>query len=150
MIAEVKRPLISALGVVLLLLLIAACGNSEATGDSVTARLVIEADASSAQWFDDVTLPDGGNGYELLEAAVDGDLDSTFSEEFSAHFVTGILGEQPTGDAFWGLFVWNADTDGWEPSTVGADLLAVEDGHIIGWAIIEFDPDNPQLPTSQP
>lgn len=130
--------------------MIAACGNSEASGDSVTATLLIEADASLARWFDDVTLPAGGNGFELLVAAVDGELEATFSEEFGAHFVTGILGEIPSGNAFWGLFVWNADVKGWEPSTVGADLLTVDDGHIIAWAITTFDPGNPQLPTSQP
>jgi hypothetical protein len=138
------------LGLVFLLLLIAACGNSEESGDSVTARLLIEADASLARWFDDVTLPTGGNGYELLEAAVDGDLEAIFSEEFSAHFVTGILGEAPSDDAFWGLFVWNAGVERWELSVSAADLLTVDDGHIIAWAIIKFDPDNPQLPTSQP
>jgi hypothetical protein len=138
------------LGLVFLLLLIAACGNSEESGDSVTARLLIEADASLARWFDDVTLPAGGNGYELLEVAVDGEFEATFSEKFGAHFVTGILGETPSDNAFWGLFVWNAGVEGWEPSTSAADLLTVDDGHIIAWAIIEFDSYHPQLPTSQP
>ena len=146
----IRRPLASALGLVLIVLLIAACGSSDASGDPITARLLIEVDSSDARWFNDVTLPDGGNGYELLEAAVEGDLEATFSSEFGSHFVTSILGTKPQGNAFWGLFVWNPDVDGWEPSTVGADLITVDDGHIIGWAVIEFDPDNPQLPTSQP
>ncbi|MDA1036367.1 MAG: hypothetical protein O3B65_05740 [Chloroflexi bacterium] len=149
--SELRRPLASALGLVLIVLLIAACGNAGGSlGESVTGRVLVEADASDARWFDDVSLPEGGNGYELLEAAVEGDLEATFSSEFGSHFVSSILGTKPEGNAFWGLFVWNADVAGWEPSMVGADQITIEDGYVMGWAIIEFDPDNPQLPTSLP
>ena len=139
-----------AMALVLLLVSITGCNGSDTPGDSVTARLLIESNKSEVRWIDGVPLPVGGNAYELLKTAVGGDLEATFSAEFGSHFVTKILDAEPKGDAFWGLFIWNSDVDRWEPSMVGADMLTVKDRQIIGWAIVEFNSDIPQLPTSRP
>ena len=139
-----------AMALVLLLVPIAGCGGPDASSDSITARLLIESNESEPRWIDDVTLPTGGNAYELLKTAVGGDLEAKFSAEFGSHFVTKILDAEPKGDSFWGLFIWNTDVDRWEPSMVGADMLTVEDRQTIGWAIVEFNSDIPQLPTARP
>ena len=116
----------------------------------VTASLLIEPNADDARWLRDIVVPKGTDGYELLEAATSGELVSEWFPQFRAHFVTEILGIAPEGDAFWSVFVWNDGTPGWEPLPVGADLFSVKDGHIMGWALVEFDPDSSQLPVSLP
>jgi len=131
-------------------LLAAACGSDAPAVGNITASLLVEDGAGGARWFRDLKVPDGTDGYELLEAAVEGELEATWSAEFQSHFVTGILGDSPEGSAFWGVFVWNDDRSAWEPLTVGADLFSVEQGRVMGWALIEYDPDNPQLPVSVP
>ena len=79
-----------------------------------------------------------------------GNLEADWFPEFRSHFVKAIGGTAPEGAEFWGVFLWNEHSAGWEPLPVGADLLSVKDGHVIGWALVEFDPDQPQLPVSLP
>ena len=128
-----------------------ACGASDiAEAVTVRASVLVEPAAADARWFRDVEMPKGTDGYELLEAATEGALDATWYPEFRAHFVNEILGVAPEGSQFWGVFLWNESMGAWEPLPFGADLLSVKDGHVMGWALIEFDPDNPQLPVSVP
>ena len=133
--------------------LLAACGSDSATAVSspaINASVLVEATADDPQWFRDVAVDKGTDGYELLLAATGGDIEAEWFAEFRSHFVKEILGVAPEGNAFWGIFVWNENTPGWEPLPVGADLFSVKEGHVMGWALVEFDPDSPQLPVALP
>ena len=85
------------------------CGSSApaATPALIQASLLIEADESAPTWHRGIEAPKGVDGYELLETAVDGDLEADWFPEFRAHFVKEILGVAPEGSEFWGVFVWN-------------------------------------------
>jgi hypothetical protein len=133
-------------------LLLAACGDgtTSVAPPPITASILIEPNADDPRWLRDVIVAKGTDGYELLEAAVDGDLVAQWFPEFRSHFVTEIQGIAPEGFAFWGVFLWNEGTEGWEPLPFGADLLSVKQGHVMGWALVEFDPDNPRVPLSTP
>ena len=122
----------------------------EPSAPPVTASVLVEPSADAARWFRDVEVPAGTDGYELLEAVTEGDLEAEWFPEFRSHFVTGILAAAAEGSAFWGVFVWNETNGSWEPLPVGADLFSVKDGHVMGWALVEFDPDDPQLPVGTP
>lgn len=74
-------------------------------------------------------------------------MDATWFPEFRAYFVNEILGVAPERAQFWSVSLWNESISAWEPLPLGADLLSVKDGHVMG---VEFDPDNPQLPVSVP
>ena len=127
------------------------CGASDtAEAATVRASVLVEPAVDGARWYRDLEVPKGTDGYELLQAATDGEVDATWFPEFRAHFVTEILGVAPEGSQFWGVFVWSETNSGWEPLPVGADLYSVKNGHIMGWALVEFDPDDPQLPVSVP
>lgn len=133
---------------------VAACSDDASTPGPIAASVLIEADASSPQWFRDVTIAKGIDGYELLEEVAEGDIVAEWFPEFRAHFVKEILGVAPEGSEFWGVFIWNENANdkagGWEPLPIGADLFSVKDGHIMGWALVDYDPDQPQLPVSLP
>ena len=116
----------------------------------ITASVLIEPSPEDARWFRDVEVPKGTDGYTLLEAVTDGDLEAEWFPEFRSHFVSAILGTGPEGAQFWGVFVWNETNGSWEPLPVGADLYSVNDGQVMGWALVEYDPDKPQLPVSAP
>jgi hypothetical protein len=116
----------------------------------ITASVLVEVSDGDARWFRDVEVPKGTDGYEFLEAAVEGDLVADWYPEFRAHFVSEIDGVAAEGSAFWGFFLWSESTSAWEPATIGADLLSVKQNHIMAWALVEYDPDTPQIPTSQP
>ncbi len=128
------------------------CGSSapETAPALIEASVLIEADASAPDWRRDVEAPKGTDGYELLDLAVDGDLEADWFPEFRAHFVKEILGVAPEGSEFWGVFLWNEGNGAWEPLPVGADLFSVKDGHVMAWALVEYDAENPQLPSSAP
>ncbi len=130
----------------------AGCGSSppETAPALIEASVLIEADAAAPDWRRDVEAPKGVDGYELLDLAVDGDLDAEWFPEFRAHFVKEILGVAPEGSEFWGVFLWNEGNGAWEPLPVGADLFSVKDGHVMAWALVEYDAENPQLPSSAP
>jgi hypothetical protein len=135
--------------------LAAACATDPkptvaATIPAITASLLIEPNADDPRWVRDLAVDKGIDGYELLEAATDGNLVSEWYPEYRSHLVSEILGIAPEGAAFWGVFVWNEGTAGWEPLPVGADLYSVKDGHTMAWALVEFDPDSPQLPVNLP
>lgn len=128
-----------------------ACGSEQdLTAPPITAGVLVEPQAGGETWFRDVSVPKGTDGYELLEAAVDGELESEWYAEYRSHFVGSVLGAEPVGSEFWGVFVWNEGTGAWEPLTMGADLFSVKEGHIMGWALVEYDADSPQVPTSIP
>ena len=80
------------------------------------------------------------DGYELLEIALDGEIESEWFPEYRSHFVKTILTVEPKGAEFWGVFVWNETTSGWEPLPIGADLFSVKDGHVMAWALVEYNP----------
>ena len=145
---------VSALARVLLaiaaLAAVAACAPVEIDAPPITASVLVEPSAERARWFRDVEVQNGTDGYELLEAVTDGNLEAKWFPEFRSHFVTGILGIVPGGDESWGVFVWSETNGSWEPLSVGADLFPVEDGHVMGWALVGYDPDTPQLPVSAP
>lgn len=130
----------------------AGCGSPapEAAPALIEASVLIEADASAPDWRRDIEAPKGVDGYELLEMAVDGDLEADWHPEFRAHFVKEILGAAPEGSEFWGVFIWNEGNGAWEPLPVGADLFSVKDGHVMAWALVEFDAENPQTPANTP
>ena len=139
------------LALALLTALAVACNSSPAAASpSINASVLVEASGSDAQWFRDLSVPAGTDGYELLETAVDGDLEAQWFPEYRSHFVNTILGKAPQGQQFWAVFLWNDSTNAWEPLPFGADLLSVKDGLVVGWALVEYDPDSPQLPTSVP
>jgi hypothetical protein len=128
-----------------------ACGSDvDLSAPPITASVLVEVDDADARWFRDVEVPKGTDGYEFLEAAVEGELVAEWYPEFRSHFITAIDGTAAEGSAFWGFFLWNKGTSGWEPATIGADLLSVKQDHIMAWALVEYDPDNPQIPTSTP
>ena len=128
-----------------------ACGSdSPQDTTSITATVLIEPSSDEPQWFRDVEVTEETNGYELLETAVDGQLESQWHAEFNSHFISSILGEAPEGSAFWGSFKWNEDAGRWESMTVGADLYEVQDGDVLGWAIVEYSESNPQFPAAEP
>ncbi len=139
-----------ALLAIVLLAAAAACARVELDAPPITVSVLVEPSSGGARWFRDVEVPKGTDGYELLESVTDGELEAEWFPEFRSHFVSGILGVAPEGAQFWGVFVWNETNAGWEPLPVGADLYSVKDGHVMGWALIEFDPDMPQLPVSTP
>ena len=128
-----------------------ACGATTAVvAPPITASVLVEPSPDDSRWFRDVSIPEGTDGYELLEAAVDGEVTSEWFAEFRSHYVSAVQGVEPTGSQFWGAFVWNESNSAWEPLPVGADLFSVKDGHVMGWALVEYDPDKPQIPTSRP
>lgn len=128
-----------------------ACGSEQdLSAPPITASVLVEPREGAASWFRDVSVPKGTDGYELLEAAVEGELVAEWYAEYYSHFVSSVLGVEPVGSEFWGVFIWNAGTEAWEPLPVGADLFSVKEGHIMGWALVEYDPDSPQVPTSTP
>ena len=145
-----------ALVLVSLLALVAACGSSDGaedaaeTGQAITATLLVEADSSDPRWTRELEVPKGTDGYEFLDAAVGGEIESDWFPEFRSHFVKSIQGIEPEGAQFWGVFVWNEGSEGWEPLPVEADLFSVKQGHVMAWALVEYDPDSQQLPVSTP
>ncbi len=146
------RLLLVAVLVVAALPLVAACGSDQPTdaAETITASLLIEPDAADPRWYRDIEVAKGTDGYELLEVATDGQLVSEWFPEFRSHFVKEVLGIPPEGSAFWGVFVWNESSEAWEPLPVGADLFSVKQGHVMGWALVEFDPDALQVPVNRP
>ena len=122
-------------------------------GRLVTLTSAAGSRARPARGFrmtDDVEVPKGTDGYEFLEAAVDGELEADWFPEFRSHFVKSIMGIDPQGAEFWGVFVWNEGSESWEPLPVGVDLFSVKQGHVMGWALVEFDPASPQVPVNTP
>ena len=132
-----------------------ACGEDApaAPQELITATVLIEAGPASTEWFE-LTVDKGVDGYELLNAATSGNIESEWYPAFRSHFVQSIQGVTPEGAEFWGVFLWsetaNDGAGAWEPLPIGADLFSVKDGHIMGWALVEYNPDVPQFPHSQP
>jgi hypothetical protein len=142
-------PLLLVLG--LFSVIAVACGSDQdLSAPPITASVLVEPAEGAGTWFRDVSVPKGTDGYELLEAAVDGELESEWYPEYFSHFVGSVQGVAPEGAAFWGVFVWDEPSAAWQPLPVGADLYSVKEGHIMGWALVEYDPDSPQVPTSTP
>ena len=146
------RRLLSLLAILLasISLLTAACGSEQdLTLPPITASLLVEPSESEGSWFRDVVVPKGTDGYELLEAAADGHLEAQWHAQYRSHFVSSILGVEAVEAQFWGVFVWNEDTEAWRPLPVGADLFSVKEGHIMAWALVEYDSDSDsaQVPT---
>lgn len=146
-----KLPLLLLTLLASLSLFVVACGSEQdLTAPPITASLLVEPSEGAETWFRDMSVPKGTDGYELLEAAVDGDFVAEWYAEYRSHFVSSILGVEAVGPQYWGVFVWNEGSASWEPLPVGADLYSVKEGHTMAWVLIEYDPDSPQVPTSNP
>lgn len=144
----------SALLAPLLLLLAAAlavgaCSSDDEPALSISATLLVE-ERGEAQWFRDVEVPKGTDGYELLELATDGQVEADWYPEYRSHFVNAILGAPSESPYFWLTFVWNETSEAWEPLPVGADLFSVKEGHVLAWALLDTSAEEPQTPASRP
>lgn len=139
------------LPLLLLAVVSTACGGVPLdTASVITASVLVEPSAGEAHWYRDMEIPSGTDGYELLAAATGGQVEADYFPEFRSHFVKTVLGIAPEGQQSWAAFLWNEHSGSWEPLPYGADWLSVKEGHIMGWALVEYSPDTPQLPTSQP
>ena len=144
---------VRALGVALLLTAAAltACSSAEDDGPArISASILIEPSPGDARWFRDVKVDKGTDGYELLEAATEGELEADWFPQFRSHFVTSLLGTPSEGSRFWLTFVWDESSGAWQPLPVGADLFSVKDGHVLGWALLDTASGDTQLPSSAP
>ena len=130
---------------------LSACSSEEpATPAVITVSLLVEASPGDAAWFRDVEVPQGTDGYELLEMATGGELEADWFPAFRAHFVTSILGVASVSPEFWLTFVWDESSAAWQPLPVGADLFSVKEGHVLGWALVDTSAGDNQVPASQP
>ena len=145
----VNLPLLVVLG--LFSVIAVACGSEQdLTAPPITANVLVEPREGDETWFTGVSVPKGTDGYELLEAAVNGELGSEWFAEYQSHFVTSVLGEAAEDSAFWGVFIWNDGASTWEPLPIGADQYSVKEGSTMGWALVEYGTDSLQVPTSTP
>ena len=117
--------------------------------ETIQASILIES-PESYEWINQVTIPKGTNGYGLLRTAVNDEIVSVWYPEYRSHFVNQIKGIVPSEKQFWSVFLWNESKIKWEPLTVGADLFSVKNGQTMAWALVEYDPNNPQLPNQNP
>jgi hypothetical protein len=141
---------LSAVLALLAALTLAACGAGAPAEGTVRADVLVEPVPGEGVWHRGVELPAWASAYDLLAAAVGDGLEAEWYAEYQAHFVTGVGGVSPEGDAFWAVFTWNTGTGRWEPLPVGADAHTVADGAVMGWAVVTYDPDTPHLPRLAP
>ena len=69
------------------------CNNNEKDQptENIQASILIES-PESFEWINQVTIPKGTDGYELLKAAVNDELVSVWYPEYRSHFVNQIKG----------------------------------------------------------
>jgi len=127
-----------------------ASSAGDTVSQSIRASVLVEADPAQPHWVRSFEIPKGTDGYELLQAAVEGDLEADWFPELRSYFVKSIRGIEPQGAEFWGVFLWSDSTGAWEPLPVGAGLFSVKHGHVMAWALVEFDPSSPQVPLTKP
>ncbi len=129
------------IGVLLFSTLLFGCDQPEIQKTKVIrANVLIEFSQNEPQWFRDVEVAEGTNGYELLEKVTQGDLKSDWYPKFNAHFVNSILGVANDSSRFWMIFIWNDQILKWEPLTVGADTFVVKNNNTLSW--VRIDPDS--------
>ncbi|MEK9659238.1 MAG: hypothetical protein VW450_04755 [Chloroflexota bacterium] len=143
-------PVLTGLLVLLAALALAGCGAANPAEGTVRADVLVEPAPGEGVWHRGVELTGGASAYDLLAAAVGEGLEAEWYAEYKAHFITAIGAVAPEGNAFWAVFTWNAGTQRWEPLPVGADAHVVSDGEVMGWAVVTYDPETPQLPQTRP
>ncbi|MDE2766347.1 MAG: hypothetical protein OXI25_07970 [Chloroflexota bacterium] len=130
-------------------LALAACSSGDEPAQSISASLLVEQ-RGEARWFRDVEIPKGTDGYEFLELATDGQVESEWYPQYRSHFVNAILGTPGESPYFWLTFVWNENLAAWEPLPIGADLFSVKEGHVLAWALLDTSAETPQTPVTLP
>ena len=130
-------------------LAIGACSSGDGPAQSISASLLVE-ERGEARWFRDVEVPKGTDGYEFLELATDGQVESEWYPQYRSHLVNAILGTPSESPYFWLTFVWNENSGAWEPLPVGADLFSVKEGHVLAWALLDTSAEEPQSPATLP
>ena len=72
--------------IVSLLAAVGCAPVSTSSGEQITAHVLIEADAYP-RWYRGLEVRDGTDGYELLEIALNGEIESEWFPEYRSHFV---------------------------------------------------------------
>ena len=151
MVVVAPRALAAALLLIVAALVLGACSSAEAVApERISASILVEPSPGDARWFRDVEVDAGTDGYELLDAATDGQLEADWFPQYRSHFVTSLLGTPSDGSRFWLTFVWDEPSEAWQPLPIGADLFSVKDGHVLGWALLDTSSGAAQLPSSLP
>ncbi|MCE2470003.1 MAG: hypothetical protein J4F32_05765 [Dehalococcoidia bacterium] len=130
-------------------LAVGACSPDDEPAQSISASLLVEQ-RGEARWFRDVEVPKGTDGYEFLELATDGEVESDWYPEYRSHFVNAILGTPSESPYFWLTFIWNETSAAWEPLPIGADLFSVKEGHVLAWALLDTSASAQQTPATLP
>ena len=122
--------------------------KSDEDGNSVW--VMIDFGNGRVDWTE-VELSDNTTAIFATEAACEElDLDIIVSWSQWGVFVSEIEGVEPSDWSWWwGFFIWNHSKNSWEASLLGAHLVNLEDGDVIGWSPARDYP-NPIPPTPTP
>jgi hypothetical protein len=110
----------------------------------IDVSLLIDFGNGTRLWFNNTTVPDNYNFYNVTYHVANGNLFASWSDLYSSHFVDEILGFGCVpGSAgcggYWSLWVWDGVNSCWSYSSVGVDWLKVSTVGTIAWYYNNYD-----------
>jgi hypothetical protein len=99
--------------------------------------LLIDFGNGSLKWYNDSAAQPGWNGYVTTLVLLKGDVQAVWYPQYGEHFVTGVDGVSQTSSTYWGI--WQYGGGKWTYLQTGADLLDVQNGTTIAWALCGLD-----------
>lgn len=102
-------------------------------------HMLVDYGNGTLRWYNDSTAQPGWNAYLATLVLLDGSLNATWYPQFGSgeHFVTAINGVPGTGSLSWSI--WTYGGNQWTYSQVGADLIQMQNGTTIAWALCGYN-----------
>jgi hypothetical protein len=99
--------------------------------------LLVDFGNGTLTWYNDSAAQPGWNGYVTTLVLLKGDVQAVWYPQYDEHFVTGVDGVSQTSSTYWGI--WQYGGGKWTYLQTGADLLDVQNGTTIAWALCGLD-----------
>jgi hypothetical protein len=98
----------------------------------LTVATLINYGNGTSRWYNQTRVPSQWNFYQLTNSIAR--VEATYYPTVNEHLITAIDGVRSTIQSYWTLWVFCQPSKAWTASKVGADLLKLTDGKVLGWS----------------
>ena len=97
-----------------------------------SADILLDFGNGTRLWYNNSQIQPGWNLYTATVVMTRGNMQATWYPAFGEHLVNAIDGVSGTRTNYWSIWTYNSTTL-WQKAQVGADLIPVYDGSVLGW-----------------
>jgi len=123
-------------------------GSGSNRNQLISVYTLVNYGNGTSAWYNKTDVATTSNFYDLTLRLANGNIEGLYYPTLSSHFIIGINGVRSDGvgsncSYCWGIWIYCSHDRGWIYSTLGADLIKLNNGDVLAWYIQNISQNNP-------